>query len=79
MNEFGQKRVVPLHLRISLSPEEASAITGIGTTSIRQAIADGELKAHKMGTRTVILVEDLKAWLKTLPTAGKKMVMETQA
>jgi excisionase family DNA binding protein len=69
MNEFGQKRVVPLHLRLSLSPEEASALTGICTTSIRQAIADEELKAHKRGTRTVILRDDLVNWLRTLPAA----------
>jgi hypothetical protein len=36
MNEFGQKGVVPLADRLSLSPEEASALTGIGLTSIRR-------------------------------------------
>jgi hypothetical protein len=34
MNEFGQKGVVPLAERLSLSPEEANALTGIGLTSI---------------------------------------------
>jgi hypothetical protein len=32
MNEFGQKNVVPLLERLSLSPEEASVLTGIGLT-----------------------------------------------
>jgi hypothetical protein len=42
MNEFGQKGKVPLSERLSVSPEEASALTGIGLTSIRAAISSGE-------------------------------------
>jgi hypothetical protein len=30
-----------------VSPEEASALTGIGLTSIREAISSGDLKAKK--------------------------------
>jgi hypothetical protein len=30
INEFGKKGTVPLSERLSLSPEEASALTGIG-------------------------------------------------
>jgi hypothetical protein len=71
MNEFGQKNVVPLAERLSLSPEEASALTGIGLTSIRQAAADGGLKARKHGTRTIILPDDPKEWLKALPLIDK--------
>ena len=74
MNEFGQKGVVPLADRLSLSPEEASALTGIGLTSIRQAAASGALKARKHGTRTIILRRDLEEWLSTLPVIGKKLV-----
>jgi excisionase family DNA binding protein len=75
MNRFGQKGIVPLADRISLSPEEASALTGIGLTSIREAAATGALKARKHGTRTIILPDDLKEWLRSLPEmTGKKMV-----
>ncbi|SHJ62773.1 DNA binding domain-containing protein, excisionase family [Bradyrhizobium lablabi] len=74
MNEFGQKGVVPLAERLSLSPEEASALTGIGLTSIRQAAASGALKARKHGTRTIILRDDLEDWLQTMPMIGRKMV-----
>ncbi len=56
---------------MSLSPEEASALTGIGTTRIREAVDDQVLKAHKHGTRIIILPDDLKEWLKALPMAGK--------
>ena len=71
MNEFGQKGKVPLSERLSVSPEEASALTGIGLTSIREAISNGDLKAKKLGRRTIILPEDLRGWLKTLPVASK--------
>ena len=72
MHEFGQKERVPLVERLSLSPEEASALSGIGTTRLREAVANGSLVAHKHGTRTIILPDDLKAWLKALPYAGKR-------
>ena len=73
MNAFGQKGKVPLAERLSLSPEEASALTGIGLTSIREAISSGALKAKKHGRRTVILPDDLKMWLKGLPDAGRQI------
>jgi excisionase family DNA binding protein len=74
MHAFGQKDKVPLGERFSLSPEEASALTGIGLTTIREAISNGALVAHKQGTRTIILPDDLRAWLKALPKAGNKTV-----
>jgi len=51
MNEFGQKGKVPLSERLSVSPEEASALTGIGLTSIREAISSGDLKAKEHGLK----------------------------
>jgi hypothetical protein len=62
------KHIVPLKDRLSLSPEEASALTGIGLTSIRQATYSGALVARKHGRNTVILPDDLKVWLKAMPT-----------
>ena len=77
MHEFGQKGKVSLAERLSLSPEEASALTGIGLTSIREA-AKGPLKARKNGTRTIILQDDLKAWLKSLPIIGNNVVSDEE-
>ncbi|MBB4262881.1 MULTISPECIES: helix-turn-helix domain-containing protein [unclassified Bradyrhizobium] len=74
MNEFGQKGEVPLSERFAVSPEEASALTGIGLTSIREAISAGKLRAKKHGRRTIILPEDLRVWLGTLPDARKPIV-----
>lgn len=66
-----QNETVPLKDRLALSPEEASALSGIGTTRIREAINDHTLVAHKHGVRTIILPEDLKVWLKAMPLAGQ--------
>jgi len=78
MHGFGQnqKEKVPLAERFSLSPEESSAITGIGLTSIREAVSSGALAAHKHGKRAIILPDDLKEWLKSLPKVGNKSVSE---
>lgn len=64
---------MPLSERISVSPEEASALTGIGLTSIREAISSGDLRAKKHGRRTIILPDDLRVWLNMLPDAGKRI------
>jgi hypothetical protein len=72
------KDLVPLSERLSLSPEEASALTGIGLTSIRQAAASGALIARKHGTRTIIIPDDLRDWIKTLPVIGRKTVSEVE-
>ncbi|MFY9952550.1 hypothetical protein [Bradyrhizobium sp.] len=72
MNEFGQKGKIPLSERLAVSPEEASALTGIGLTSIREAISSSALKAKKHGS----LPDNLREWLKTLPDARKQKQIE---
>lgn len=42
-------------------------LAGIGRTKAYEEIAAGRLKARKMGSRTVILAADARAWLETLP------------
>ena len=63
--EFGQKKAaaVPLHLRLSLSPEEASALSGIGLTSIRQAAASGALIALNNSAGSVYIINVIGALL----------------
>jgi Helix-turn-helix domain len=57
------KQVVLLTDKLSLSPEQASALSGIELSSVREAVASGALVAHKHGVRVIILPDDLKAWL----------------
>ena len=52
---------------MAFSPDEAAAKSGIGRTRIFSAIKDGHLKARKFGRRTIILADDLRAFLESLP------------
>lgn len=52
--------------KISLSIEEVQGATGIGRTKIYAAINSGQLKARKYGKRTIVLKDDLDAFLSSL-------------
>lgn len=60
--------------KISLTIQDVSKATGIGRTKIFELIRDGKLPARKIGTRTIILAEDLKIFLDKLPSAGNRAV-----
>jgi excisionase family DNA binding protein len=59
-------RPVPL---VAMSPAKAAASTGLRPERISDAISGGWLPAHRVGTKTLILVSDLEAWIKTHPSA----------
>jgi len=46
---------------------EACTSSGIGKTKLYEAINSGKLKAHKAGRRTLILSDDLRDYLSSLP------------
>jgi excisionase family DNA binding protein len=52
---------------LAYSIAEACARSGIGRTSIYTLIRNGALPARKRGRRTLILAEDLRRCLETLP------------
>lgn len=55
--------------RISLTPDEASALTGIPKKAIQAAYLSGELPAYyRSPRRPVLLPEDLRDWIKSAPT-----------
>ncbi|MHC2584185.1 helix-turn-helix domain-containing protein [Bradyrhizobium diazoefficiens] len=56
--------------REGLSISEACAMAGIGRTKVYEAIATGSLKARKCGKRTLILRDDLRRFLASLPSAA---------
>jgi excisionase family DNA binding protein len=56
--------------REGLSIAEACAVAGLGRTKIYQAITEGTLKARKCGKRTLVLRDDLRAFLASLPAAA---------
>ena len=49
---------------IARSIENVVASTGLGRTKVYAAIRDGELPIVKIGKRTLVLDEDLRAWLR---------------
>ena len=48
---------------LAVGPAEAARITGVGRTTIYEAIGAGELKSIKIRTRRLITIEALHAWL----------------
>lgn len=57
-------------MELAISIVEAAKRAGIGRSSIYQAIGRGELKIRKNGRRSLILVDDLKAWVAAMPLAA---------
>ena len=53
--------------KVAATINEATQITGLGRSTIYQLINDGKLTRRKYGNRTLILVEELEAFVKSLP------------
>lgn len=56
--------------KITYSVKEAATAVGIGKTTLWKAISDGKLPAIKLGNRTLIAADALRAWLFSHPRAG---------
>jgi len=54
--------------QIAITVEEAAKAAGVGRTTIFMELRSGRLKGRKIGRRTVVSIEDLNAWLTSLPT-----------
>jgi excisionase family DNA binding protein len=48
---------------LAVSPEEAAQLAGLGRTTIYQALKSGALKSSEIGSRRLIFLESLRAWL----------------
>jgi len=53
--------------KFGLTIPEASSSSGLGKTKLYQEISSGKLRAHKAGRRTIILPNDLRDYLSSLP------------
>lgn len=53
--------------KIAVTIPEAVEISGIGRTNLYKLFKAGAIKPRKVGKRTLILVEELDAYLKSLP------------
>ncbi len=57
---------------LAVSPNEAARLCSIGRTTLYAALSSGELKSVKIGTRRLITIEALRAWLRNHEqTAGE--------
>lgn len=56
-------------IKLAYCVNEIPAYVPVGRTKIFAAIRDGHLVARKLGHRTLVLDEDLRAWLAGLPAA----------
>ena len=55
--------------KISYTIPEACEFTGLGRSSIYRLIEAGTLTPRKAGRRTLILREELEAYIRSLPTS----------
>lgn len=58
---------------LAYTVKEATAVAKLGATSIYEAIKAGKLRPRKYGQKTLILHDDLKQFLESLPVKGSEM------
>lgn len=54
-------------LAIGTSVQNAASAVGVSRSTLYAAIAAGALPAKKVGGRTIILIDDLREWVRGLP------------
>jgi excisionase family DNA binding protein len=58
--------------QLAFTVREACEAARIGRTNLYEAIRSGELRAVKRGKRTLVLAEDLRRFLESLPAVTPK-------
>ena len=57
---------------IAYTIAEACAVARAGRTALYEAIREGALTARKRGRKTLILADDLRRWVESLPALNPK-------
>jgi excisionase family DNA binding protein len=58
--------------QLAYSILEACEAARVGRTNLYEALRSGQLRAVKRGKRTLILADDLREWLESLPALTPK-------
>lgn len=53
--------------KLAVTIAEATNVSGVGKTKLYQEIRAGKIRTRKAGRLTLILIEDLEAYLRDLP------------
>ena len=69
-NELSINGVLPVLPKVGYSMKEAQSITGLGKTTLWEAIANGELKCYKVGRRTLFSLKHLEDFMAQYDTAS---------
>lgn len=56
---------------IAVSIAEAVRLSGVGRSSIYEAVNRGEIPIRKRGRRSLVMVEDLRRWIEALPSTHR--------
>jgi excisionase family DNA binding protein len=56
--------------KLAVGIPEAAEMIGLGRSSLYALFRQGKLSPRKSGKRTLILIEDLESYLKSLPMAA---------
>jgi excisionase family DNA binding protein len=71
--------LAPQHLTpLAFTVEEASQVSRIGRNQLYLSVQTGALRARKLGKKTLILRDDLRAWLESLPPASSGGASEAE-
>jgi excisionase family DNA binding protein len=57
--------------RLAVSPAEAANLAGIGRTKLYEAMNAGVLPSFKIGTRRLVRIAEIEAWLLRLEDAAR--------
>ena len=58
--------------RLAFSLADAASAIGVGKSTLHELIATGKLRVRKLGRRSLVLREDLEAYVQSLPLSGEQ-------